>query len=883
MGIARLLAVAVVIALIASPLAAAPPSDEEIAKAIKDLSDRRFAVREKATKFLWAAGKKAEPALLQTLKNDDPETVRRAKQILERFTWGIYPDTPKAIVDLIAQYRDGTEQTRSEVIAKLIPLGRHGVQSVRVFIDRAQNDQERRKLRTTLTVNAQRGVPPLILSGDNQLAEELLEICIDEEEYAGATNYAAFHALTGTLDAAIARWDKLFAGRKERSRPGITLAHLYRAKGDFAKAHEVAKALDNRRLIEDVFWEEGNWKELARFHAESAVSNRGGRALGARAAYHRLAGDSAGYEKMIEELSKAADTTEPYQFFAAVEGLLLNHRTSEGIQLLIDRKIRIPVAFELLAAQLKVREALQLASEAKALTAPEQFELDLARARLLHRLGEQDQALQLFNQLGNRFQQPEQMSDVRRLVKTMSALQLEEPALEIAARFLALCEKQQHSDYAAEILEPFFGDDESVAEAWWRFIRSKNPSEESSSVIKKVRSLMQGKPLAERDAWIKELTSTAAAPSKKNRDPAGNQLPATEQANVASAVALMAAGDERGAETYLKIAAEESFAVKIRYADFLAERKRWTEAVSWYEKAAQQNPADPLPRFLFGWSMQQDGQKESGKKAIDQSHILPLGSEQARAEFANQLAKRGFDDDARRECDLVRKLGWYRDWHVGNVLTRVAASAIRDRDFQLAADCFQKGVIGYLRNELVYFVISEAYVRVPQSVVHCRAIARLNAGKHDEALKLLNLARDAMPGDIELVIRAYPELRKAGRKSEAQKLFDSVYQRHVQLCADFPKSAFAHNSLAWLAANCNRNLDEAVQHGQKAVKLEPKNAGYLDTLAEAHFRRGEKDKAVELMKQCVAMEPKRPYFRKQLERFQKGDVHSPVPAEDDEE
>ena len=114
------------------------------------------------------------------------------------------------------------------------------------------------------------------------------------------------------------------------------------------------------------------------------------------------------------------------------------------------------------------------------------------------------------------------------------------------------------------------------------------------------------------------------------------------------------------------------------------------------------------------------------------------------------------------------------------------------------------------------------------------------------------------------------------------ELFGRVLAVYEQMCDDYPQSAFAHNSLGWLCANCRRRLDLALSHAQTAVKLEPKAAGYLDTLAEIHFRRGEKDKAIELMKQCRTMEPKAAYYRKQLERFAKGDIASDVPEHDDE-
>jgi tetratricopeptide (TPR) repeat protein len=97
------------------------------------------------------------------------------------------------------------------------------------------------------------------------------------------------------------------------------------------------------------------------------------------------------------------------------------------------------------------------------------------------------------------------------------------------------------------------------------------------------------------------------------------------------------------------------------------------------------------------------------------------------------------------------------------------------------------------------------------------------------------------------------------------------------VCKEFPQSAWAHNKAARLAARCNRDLDAALDHARKGVELEPDDAGHLDTLAEVYIQRGDKVKAVELMKKCIEMQPRYEYFRKQLQRMQAGDRDADVP------
>ncbi|HZT78852.1 MAG TPA: hypothetical protein VFA26_01415, partial [Gemmataceae bacterium] len=103
------LVLAVILAL---PSADPAPTRAQIAQWVKDLGDNNFEVREAASKRLWQAGEAAEPAVLEALKSDDAEVRRRAGELAEKFRWGIYPDTPPKVLDLIGRYRNGDENAK---------------------------------------------------------------------------------------------------------------------------------------------------------------------------------------------------------------------------------------------------------------------------------------------------------------------------------------------------------------------------------------------------------------------------------------------------------------------------------------------------------------------------------------------------------------------------------------------------------------------------------------------------------------------------------------------------------------------------------------------------------------------------------------------------
>ena len=117
-------------------------------------------------------------------------------------------------------------------------------------------------------------------------------------------------------------------------------------------------------------------------------------------------------------------------------------------------------------------------------------------------------------------------------------------------------------------------------------------------------------------------------------------------------------------------------------------------------------------------------------------------------------------------------------------------------------------------------------------------------------------------------IQVVPLLERAGRRDRADGLFRSVFDRLEAVSADYPRSAHHHHNAARLAAHCGRELDKALAHARRAADLDAKNTAFLDTLAEAHFRRGETAEAVAAMKRCIELEPKVQRHRERLARLE---------------
>src|SRR5262249_20328532 len=146
-------------------------------------------------------------------------------------------------------------------------------------------------------------------------------------------------------------------------------------------------------LLTLVLTEQGDWANLAKKVAKDD-SDEPIELLAHRAAYQRLAGDRAGFEKTVARLRSpiAIGADIPLEARTAAKALFLNDRPADAVAVLIDKKQYLP-AFDVLAAQWKYREAFELYDKVTQDDAHAAQALELRRAQFLYQLGEKDQAL----------------------------------------------------------------------------------------------------------------------------------------------------------------------------------------------------------------------------------------------------------------------------------------------------------------------------------------------------------------------------------------------------------------------------------------------------------------------------------------------------------
>jgi tetratricopeptide (TPR) repeat protein len=920
---------AAVLVLAGTVLAAPPPTPgpapkgptpEQIRQAIDDLASPRFAVRERASNLLWEAGRAAEAGLRAAARGKDEEAANRAKAILEKFDWGLYPDTPAEVVKLVEQFRGGDANARQEVVGKLMRIKPSRLGVLRKVIAHEQDEEARKQMYARMAPQAREAVPELLVAGLPEEAGELLELCLwpnnPLSNSPSLSDYATFQHLRKCVPEAIARMDEV---RKKGSptdaqRATEALVYLYRAKQDWAAAKAAADASKNPELQTDLAWEAGDWKTLAEGHGDVAAGDVEDR--GAKAAYYRLAGNKAKYDEMIGELRKdlmgvEGDDAAAYELAYA---LLLNGEGGAAIDVLKGRHKRgSDLMFDLLCAQLKFKEAFAYADAAKKeldddpQAVSERQQLAIRRGKVLAALGDRDGATQVFRGVLDAALSSEADRSAVELVKAVARSGMRDLAADCAAKCLESFHKNMRDDEGFEVLAPVFEEKAVTVAVWWQALRADKPDADPTVTMARVMEFVNGKADRKKADRLAELIAALKDPKPLEGKSVRIHVLGLSagHADYTTAEAYRAIGAADKADEFYKNAANSKpadmertdrpledlldfedegvvpvhYRFLIGYADFLASAKRWKDAASMYRKAWEAAPAQALPLFLCGNARKQAGDEKEGTRLMELAHWVPLGNEVQRSKFSEDLGKRGFDADSRKEMELVLATGWFRSYAVGNVHLRMARIKARRGDYATAARMFEKDVVSLFRTG-AFFVDAKAYLTVPELARTYRARALFASGKVDEALAEARAGLAVLPGNIELGLGFVPDLDKAGRKKEADEIYGKIKSAYETAIKEYGNSADLRNSLAWTMVNCNRDLDDALTHAKKAVEVAPKTAGYIDTLAEVYFRKKDRAKALELMKQCAALEPTNPYFRKQLERFEKKPFDSPLPDEE---
>ena len=129
-------------------------------------------------------------------------------------------------------------------------------------------------------------------------------------------------------------------------------------------------------------------------------------------------------------------------------------------------------------------------------------------------------------------------------------------------------------------------------------------------------------------------------------------------------------------------------------------------------------------------------------------------------------------------------------------------------------------------------------------LLEVRLLARLKA--MDEALARARQAVEIVPESSELAFTLGSLLDSLGKRDEAMKVMQGIIASH-------PEHYQALNYVGYSLAEQGKDLDRAVLLLEAALKQAPDHAYILDSLAWAHFRRGENAEAWALVRRATSL------------------------------
>jgi hypothetical protein len=887
-----------------------PPAvaGEAVQRAITNLNSPNFAVRDKAVQQLWHAGAAAQSALEKVVaESDNFDAVFRARQILSSFRLGIYPDTPPETAALISRFHLGNLYVKEQIAQQLSSSGKRDL--LRKLIDlepnRSMRDQLRRRFSSTqsgagLIVESSDpfGTAPAAKAPDvgaearQRLAERNVagaeRLLRDSSDGSALRDYAALLLVQNKLAAEIAQLrGKLkpldFAGQRK-------LAWLLRANGDLPAAIAAARAAKDHALLESLLAEACDWKELAKIDAQADVaglasSSGGGSRLARIIVVRHLAGDKAGCDAAIAAAAKAvkANAREPLDSRALLGPLVVSDRVDACVELLAPASPQL--AFNLLVGQDRLNEAFRLAKvdirdaaktdwaawlkSGNDSVSSERIWLAQSVAKALHAMGEDQPAQDLLAAIANDVVQNRKTAFRLGLIETAVELDDTKKTDALAAQLIA-----KDGDIAAETLKEMYGEQGELAVVLWRARREQFPAEETPLALRNLRRLFAPK----RDAaLLDELRRLAQRAEQlivsrlaiRPLDEAGRDDRA--RGLLALAALFHRCNDSKLTDQYLRRIGTSrllSERTLIDQGNLYAEEKLWDRAVRAYSAAFTKNRRNAAALYLLGYAQVKQGNDSLGAKNKELALMLPLGDGESRIELIRALVRLHENEEAARQRQVLLRTADCDDRALVQTLWEIGEAVSPPKDGPPPAAAVERTMVLFSRSG-IFLPEVRYYLNVAYSLHRARALALLNSGKTADAIDELHRAEAIMPVNVQLSLDCDALLRKQGAAAEADALYRRMADRLQNDCREYSRSAGCRNDFAWLAANLGRDLDMALANAQRAVELDPQSAGVLDTLAEVHYRRGNRAEAVRLCKQCIEMDGERTLYKERLARFEK--------------
>lgn len=864
----------------AAPLTPPPPPDSMvIGEAIRQLGDESYAARESATRLLWALGEKALPELRETAAGRDPEAAIRARDLLRKIELGILPDSSPKIVDLVLRYDRGGAEERQMVVNEL------------------KRQQAWRQILKLYALEKDQSSLDMLADSVKGVAIEAARGCLGAEpaDVEGAFSYlrmarpeasefmamAALHRATGTLDAEL----KKAAGREGEDAALWRYALLAAAGRTLEAAVEAEDAGLNlhaarlRLLAGDPL----PWLRAAMPGPQALPS--AGLSVYRDAVVRRWERKDLRPESLrqLRRMTAAGDEDEQFKALRLLF-LLGDHAEAEKRLTAIDPC----AAFHYFESAERLEEALAAFGIDPA--KPDFIGWALKRFRVfLDDPDDEENELTELALLGNFLE--------RRGFERELELGFTTPLGELAAAdqevFIRVAARLFHGPLdglslptvtpVVAALAAFAGDDDvrwmlavenlfenhERPDRLWTWLAKVEPElgkRGRFELLCRLYALLPD-PSGQRTGFFDKAWAVI-----ERADPVERPMLLELMTDLADSI-----GDSRnfvrGAEAIGK--ADGKASDRHFKGSAYGAVGRWADAATEWLTLAKSVPGDPAYRAYAAAALRCAGNESAAAEQERMAELLALGETIAQFQCAEAFGVAGDFERAARWWKRAAIECTHQSSAFSAILVRLADQAHAEDDWATVAACAEaqalqqamSGAESY-RSVPIGFSVSNS-LRLRIDADFARSFSRL-AKSRAAAIEGIGRAA-AMPyADLALADHYFAPMRVAGLVKIHDEAFERLWRNLDARIAGYPQSDNTRNSAAWLAARANRRLDQAEAHLAKALETYPRQAAYLDTMAEVHFARGDRAKALEFSHRSIEEEGKDLQLVRQHERFKSG-------------
>ena len=823
---------------------------------VLDLASESYRAREEASRGLWELGVIGIEAIKKGVKSADPEVAYRSKILLQRIRTGITPDTPKSVVALVQKYFRSGVNGKKAVFESLLKE-RAYTQVLRIY--RHEEDEASREACEEIVEKAVLPATlPALMDGRVKDGEELLRLAPVTDQ--NTRRLAALLRTEGLLEKEIASSSKRLSfepnGEVSQNSMEAALHHLalLRSRGEVAEARELAEKMGREDLVAGLALFEGDpipyLKWFMDLQEESPVAR-----IHAEIVLNRWQGNDAEGERLLNKMAKEASAGGEEER-AALLSLLLNGNVELGIPLVAERRKEAAFLYyetvELPMEALKIYGYPEAAEKKKewleeryALMRTNWTESDPSRyevltiASFLYTRGEREEGTNIMKALSE-IGWKEGMKNWLEFIGRLSNLggSLHELCFLLASERVT-AESADEDD--AKVIYHLFGEGDSALHLWNLLESIEEDKSKRIMLLGAVYGLVHMDEARLQEALVALDEKVVKGAPKDHAQRYADLLEAAEYRDDATvALALL--------ERLAKLSDGDKWGGKLAgYHGYVSD---WQKAIDAYDQLLKVEPTNVRSLALYGSAKIRAGRPEDAREPLRKVEQFGLDEPIRLYHLASDVERNGVVEKSQLYWRQLLLSNPPTDWIWQSAVPYFVKHARRKKQWRIAAAFSEVDALQSMKIRTTYLNPITA-IRKRFAADLYRGLALLEEGDKENAMRLLRKTFELLNGDGLLADDYFPLLREAGEIEEHDRNFEIVYQRIEESIKAFPKAHNTYNSAAWMASRASRQLEDAHEKIRKALSMRPKQAAYLDTMAEVWFAKGDREQAVEWSRKAV--------------------------------